>query len=329
MGRYIRRLCSSTLRELTSGKHTTTSGHLSRFRQISLDRNMGVFKSMDDNLDHGLTRLGYSLNLKYLEYVCASSGLLTGLFFFGAFVAAGFFPPLPPTWTPEEIKDHYVRHQLGMHIGAVLMLISGMFFIPYTAIISAQMRRIPGIPWMLPAMQLAAGAANVFTFCLPAMVLGVGAFRTDWDAKAYQLMNDMFWLFVIMPFQTFVPVSWTLAYAILIDRREKPLYPKYMAILNFFAPPVFFLSIWVHGTKTGPFAWDGIAGFWIPAVFFGAAFAGDTYYLCTAIKHQYEVEGEDDDATSSDCEGGAGRRSANVKSNGSRTLTTTGPVHLD
>lgn len=288
---------------------------------------MGVFKSMDDGLDRWLTRVGYGLNQKYLLYVCAACGQLTGLFFFGAFVAAGFFPPPPPSWTAEQVKEHYVSHQLGMHIGAVLMMCSGMFFIPYVSVISAQMRRIPGVPWILPAMQLCAGAGNVFTFCLPPMVLGVGAYRTDWDPKTYLLMNDMFWLFAVMPFQTFVPVSWTLAYAILLDNREKPLYPKYMALLNFLSPPIFFLGVWVHGVHGGPWGWNGICGFWIPAVFFGATFSGDTYYLFKAISDQFASGDTDEEALSSDYE--APRPIANGKINGSRSALASGPVHLD
>lgn len=168
---------------------------------------MGVFQIIDRGVDQWLTRLGQGLSMKWVQYICAISGVVTGLFFFAGFVASGFIPPPPPTWTPEQVKEHYVSHQLGMHIGAVCLMMSGMCFILYTAVISAQMRRIPNIPWILPSMQLAAGAANVFTFCLPAMVLGVGAYRTDLSPRMFQLMNDMFWLFSIIPFQTFVPVS--------------------------------------------------------------------------------------------------------------------------
>jgi hypothetical protein len=251
---------------------------------------MVSWKAMSDGTDRYLIRLGQRLSPKHFQYACASCGLLTATFFFSAFVAAGFIPPAKPSWTPEGTKEHYIHHQVGIHVGCVLMMFSGMFFIPYVSVISAQMRRIPNIPWILPAMQLCAGAANVFTFCIPPMVLAVGAYRTDRSPGMFQLLNDMFWLFAVMPFQTFLPVSWALAYAILIDNREKPLYPKAMALLNFLAPLVFWWSLAVHTVYNGPFAWNGALGFWVPGVFFSSTFSGDTWYLFKAIKAQDEEE---------------------------------------
>lgn len=238
--------------------------------------------------DLWLMNLGHRLNPKYFHYACIASGMLCGAFFFAAFIAAGMFPPIPPTWSAERVKEHYIHHQTGMHVAVVLMMCSGMFFIPYITVISQQMRRIPNIPWILPMLQLAAGAANVFTFCLPAMVLAVAAFRMDRSPEVFQLMNDMFWLFAVTPFQTFIPVSWTLAYAILIDNRKHLLYPKYMALLNFSAPVMYWWSLAVHVAHTGPFAWNGAFGFWVPAVFFGATFSGDTYFLFKAVKREYD-----------------------------------------
>lgn len=247
-----------------------------------------ALKAWGDGVDNWLENLGRRMNPKYFHYGCVCCGMLCSLFFFGAFIAAGFIPPISPTWGPERVKEHYVHHQIGMHIGAILMMCSGMFFIPYVAVISQQMRRIPNIPWILTTMQLAAGAANVWTFCVPPMVLAVAAYRMDRTPEMFQFMNDMFWLFATMPFQTFIPVSWTLAYAILIDRRKQPLYPKYMALLNFFAPVMFWWSMGVHIVHSGVFSWNGALGFWLPAVFFGATFSGDTYFMFKAIKLEYE-----------------------------------------
>jgi len=247
-----------------------------------------------DSIERHLTRLGTSryLHPRFLKYACASCGLLCGLFFFAAFVAAGFIPPARPWWTAERTSEHYIHHRVGIHTGCVLMVISGMFFLPYLVIVSDQIRRIPNVPWILPALQLASGAGSVFTFIVPGMVLAVGAYRKDRDPALVELMNDMFWLFAIMPFQTFWPMSWSLSYAILIDNREKPLFPKVMAVANFFGPLLFAASFGVHVAKTGPFAWNGGFGFWVPAVAFGLQFCGDTYFLCRAIYREY-VENDD------------------------------------
>jgi hypothetical protein len=272
------------------------------------------FQAWGRGLDHLLEDIGQKLSPKYFHYACISSGLLCSAFFFAAFIAAGFIPPISPAWEPERVKEHYIHHQTGMHIAAILMMCAGMFFIPYVAVISQQMRRIPNIPWILPMMQLAAGAANVFTFCLPPMVLGVAAYRTDRSPEMFEFMNDMFWLFAIMPFQTFMPMSWTLAYAILIDKRKQPLYPKYMAVLNFCAPIMFCWGLAVHIVHSGVFSWNGALGFWVPLGFFGATFSGDTYFLFKAVKLQYS-EGLSDETSVLDFDPATSTR----KDNGSYT----------
>jgi hypothetical protein len=103
---------------------------------------------------------------------------------------------------------------------------------------------------------------------IPSIIIAIGAFR-EREPALTELMNDAYWLFAIMPFQTFWPMSWAWSYAILVDDREKPMFPKFMGVVNFFAPLMFGWSIAMHATKSGPFAWNGALGFWVAAVVFG------------------------------------------------------------
>jgi len=42
--------------------------------------------------------------------------------------------------------------------------------------------------------------------------------------------------------------------------------------------------------KTGPFAWTGIIGFWIPAAVFGVWYIVMTVYLLRAIRDEAELD---------------------------------------
>jgi hypothetical protein len=77
------------------------------------------------------------------QRICAISGIVCLLLFFGAFIAGGFIPPLPPGWSAAQIAAHYRAHTNGVRLGAAIMLLSGAFYAAYTAVISGQMRRIP------------------------------------------------------------------------------------------------------------------------------------------------------------------------------------------
>jgi hypothetical protein len=56
------------------------------------------------------------------QRVCAVAGLICPLLFFGAFIAAGFIPPLAPSASAAQIAAHYQSHATGIRLGAGLML---------------------------------------------------------------------------------------------------------------------------------------------------------------------------------------------------------------
>ncbi|KAI1126416.1 membrane protein [Nemania abortiva] len=229
---------------------------------------------------------------KGLHYAFACCGLATAVFFLIGLIAADFLPPLPPHYTAERIAEHYEHHQTGIHVCSAFMMFAGTLWLPYTVVISDQLRRIPKIPWLLPTIQLASGIAGIIGFLLPGMVLGVAGLRIERDPEVFQLLNDMFWLFFVMPFQPFVFMTLAWAYAILIDDREIPLYPKFMAVVNFVVAAMLFWSTAVHVATRGPFSWNGALGFWVPLAVFGLQLSGDTYFLLRAIHRDYLGEAE-------------------------------------
>ncbi|KAJ8127146.1 hypothetical protein O1611_g6492 [Lasiodiplodia mahajangana] len=232
------------------------------------------------------------LRSKKLHYAFACCGSITGIFFLATFLAAGFLPPLPPSYTAEQVAEHYRNHETGIHVAGVLSILTGVFWLPYAVVISDQMRRIPNIPWILPALQLASGVLSTIGFTVPGTVLGVAGFRIDWDAATLQLLNDMFWIFSVMPLYPFVLMAWVWCYAILIDDRDVPLYPKYMAVVTFITTAMLLWSAAIHVTKNGPFAWNGAFGFWVPFGAFGVEVAVDAYFLLRAIRRDYFEEPE-------------------------------------
>src|SRR5581483_1101867 len=108
---------------------------------------------------------------------CAWSGVICVVLFFAAFGAADFIPPLAPHWGAERVARFYAAHATRIRIGGCVMLLSGMFYAAFTGVISAQMRRIPGIHSSAVYVQLAAGAFACLTFLIPAMLFIVTAFR--------------------------------------------------------------------------------------------------------------------------------------------------------
>jgi len=234
------------------------------------------------------------MNQMAFQRFCAWSGLICVTMFFTAFALAGFIPPLKPSASAAEIADHYQDNTTGIRIGAGVMLVSSMFYTTFTAVISAQMRRIPGVHTSVIYTQLAAGAFACLTFLVPAMLFVVTAFRPDRDPATTQTLNDMSWIFLVMPWPPFMAQNYAFSFAIFSDPRRTPLFPRWLAYLNIWAPIIFTPALLLPFFKTGPFAWSGIFVIWIPAIVFIIQFIANTTMLLRAISTE---EGDVPDAT--------------------------------
>jgi hypothetical protein len=222
------------------------------------------------------------------QRICAYSGVICVLLFFGGFVAAGFLPPLSPSMSAAQVAAHYQAHTAGIRFGAGLIFLSSMFYVWFTAVIAGQTRRIPGVhPTVINAV-LAGGAFACLTFLVPALMFVVTAFRPDRSPDATLLLNDMSWIILVMPWAPFMAQYFAFAFAILSDPRPQPLFPRWLAYFNIWAELMFTPAIVLPFFKTGPFAWNGLFVFWIPAVVFGTVFIVDTIFLLKAINSEAE-----------------------------------------
>jgi hypothetical protein len=211
------------------------------------------------------------------------------MLFFLAFVAADFIPPLSPHSSALYIAHFYQAHATRIRIGGCLMLLSGMFYAAFTGVISAQMRRIPGIHSSAVYVQLAAGAFGCLTFLIPAMLFIVTAFRPGRNPALTQSLNDMSWIFLVMPWPPFMTQNYAFAYAIFTDKRERvggPLFPRWLAYVNIWCPIIFSPSLLLPFFKVGPFDWRGIFVFWIPATVFVIQFVANVSMLLRAINRE-------------------------------------------
>jgi hypothetical protein len=220
------------------------------------------------------------------QRICAYSGIVCVVLFFGGFIAAGFLPPLSPGMSAAQVAAHYQAHATGIRLGAGLIFLSSGFYVWFTAVISGQMRRIPGVHPTVINAQLAGGAFGCLTFLVPALLFAVTAFRPDRSPDATLLLNDMSWIILVMPWIPFMAQYFAFAFAILSDPRPQPLFPRWLAYFNIWVELMFTPAIVLPFFKSGPFAWNGLFVFWIPATVFTALFFVNVVWLIKAINSE-------------------------------------------
>jgi hypothetical protein len=156
-------------------------------------------------------------------------------------------------------------------------------------VIGTQMRRIEGEHFPYTWVQVGLGMLGVLIFILPCMVMQALLFRPHRDPNLMLMLNDLSWL----PFVgLFMPASIqgiAIALTIFKDKDEK-VFPRWLGYFNLWVALLFLPDVLIYSFKTGPFAWNGMIGFWLPLTVFGVWFFVMFPYLRRAILAQAAEE---------------------------------------
>jgi hypothetical protein len=230
---------------------------------------------------------------KPIQLACVWAGLAFFILYLIAFAGiARFIPPPAPSWSADRIDALFHDHAIQIRIGMVLGLIATALLIPFFAVISAQIARIERRLPVLALIQFGGAVLLVVFFQLCAMLWIAATFRAELDPSSVRMLNDLSWLIFVMVFPGYVLQLSCIAIASFMDRSADPIWPRWVGYLN----------IWVAmgGTgggiavffKHGPFAWNGLVGFYIPIGAFVVWIAVMTYYMHTGITRQFTAKSD-------------------------------------
>lgn len=189
----------------------------------------------------------------------------------GIFGVAGWLPPHSPAWSADEIVRIYAEDRTRIRIGMTILALGSVLYWPFAAAISAQMRRIEGRHSVLATTQLAVATGTVIAVLIPAYVWLAVAFRPGApDPATVQALHDFAWLMFVGLYPPAVVQNVALATCILLDRRPDPIYPRWVGYLGYWLALCYFVGALVPFFHRGPFAWNGVFGFWVAATTFFA-----------------------------------------------------------
>jgi hypothetical protein len=227
-----------------------------------------------------------------VQRVCVWGGpALMGLVFAGL-IAAHWFPPPAPSDSAVDTARQYQQHTTGIRIGALLIAAAGTALGPFSATLTAQMKRIEGRGAVLAYLQLCMGALWITGILIPASLWMAAAFDPDRDPEITRALHVAGWLpFVAMVFPL-IAAHLSVAAATLGDQRSVPVFARWVGYLNLWMAVLLAPGVLVLFFKTGPFAWNGIFTFWLAASAETAYFLTMFVMLRRAIAQQ---EAEDAD----------------------------------
>jgi len=225
--------------------------------------------------------IDYTLLRVALWSVCVYAGL--GLLGFAVF--AGFWPPPSEDLDAAAIAQYFHAHNTGIRIGMVLMVVGAPCYYTWSLVLSKIISRIEGPMGPLSVTELLGGLMTAVVTAVPAVVWQTAAFRTESrSAETVQTLYDLGWLFFDLTFMFSLLQSVALGIAILIDRREQPLFPRWVGYLSFLTAAVYVPLGLIPFVRTGPFAWHGVLNFWAVFVMFFILIAVVTPYAFRALR---------------------------------------------
>jgi len=217
--------------------------------------------------------------------LCTYMGAVAGtLMFAGIWPVARMFPPLDPALSASAVADYFRAHQTGVLVGGILITSAAVLFFPFLAAVATFMKKIEGaispLTWSF-VMIVAFGFVTLF---FAGLFFTVAAYRPERPDTEIAMLSDIAFLLFVMPAVPAFVQNVITGVVILQDRRATPILPRWLGYMNLWTGVLLLPGLAVGLFKSGPFAWNGVLAFWVPAIVFGIWFNLMIFAMLAAIK---------------------------------------------
>ncbi len=204
----------------------------------------------------------------------------------GWLVLSHFFPPFSPAGSPEQIADQFMDRRLAILLGSVVMMMSTLILMPYGALLTLVVRKAEGGFGMLTLMMAFSQVTYlVMSFFVP-FFLAVATFRSGRSDELVQLAGDLSFLQFMGGIPMFLMTWIIIAVASLAAPRDRAVIPRWFGYVSLWCAILYLPELLVFFFTTGPFAWDGLVGFWIPAVLFAIYYNAATFAFLGIVRRE-------------------------------------------
>jgi hypothetical protein len=204
---------------------------------------------------------------------------------------AGFLPAPHESWSATETQQWFVDHAVRIRIGLVIYLLFCALYIPWSIAISRVLRRIEGRLGVLSQMEYAGGIGTTIVAMAAGVMWMAAAFRAgERSPQDVQLLMDLGWFWFNLTFGVTAVQMVAVGIAGLLDRRAKPLYPKWLSWASFAFSGTFLPLLLLPFVTNGAFAWNGLFNYYAAL---GGAFAWDVAISCSTFAAITKIQAEE------------------------------------
>jgi hypothetical protein len=205
-----------------------------------------------------------------IQLLCAWCGpTFLLLFLVGFWLVAGLVPPPSATDTATQIAAFYRDNVDQLRIGLLILLIGAPLLVPFSVLLAIQLKRSDPRVAPLAYVQVLMSVVTMLLLLLPVVLMATAAFRPGRPPASTQLLNDSAYTILLWAFSPPTLEFTAIGLAILWDRSEKPLFPRWSGYVDLVVAAIFAAGAPTLFVKQGAFGWDGALAFWAVLGSFG------------------------------------------------------------
>ncbi|MCX2929225.1 hypothetical protein ORI20_02980 [Mycobacterium sp. CVI_P3] len=198
------------------------------------------------------------------QWVSLWTGPVVGVVLLVAALAfPGFWPPMSPTMTAQQVASFYADHTAWIRFSQVTFNLCGIMILPLLMVIVVQMKRMKGQSHVFAYCYLTAVVSGATIFALSNIFFLVAAFRPERNPELIQLLDDLAWIVFIAPVGMVVSQFVLVALAVYFDDRDDPVFPRWVGHFCLVVAAAMVPAAGAAVFQTGPLAWDGLWSFWV------------------------------------------------------------------
>lgn len=196
---------------------------------------------------------------------CNWAGAVFALGYISTWGYLGFnLPPFVPAIELDSLYQHYVENNTRIKIAFVLSVFFMPIYFVWSSLVSRVMQVIEGTNGPLSVVEQMGGATTVITGCIAGVCWLSAGFRVDERTpEIVRALHDFGWMYFDTTFMVTSLQMIAMAVVFLMDKRDKPLIPRWLCWYTLFIAFIFIPLLLLPFMFSGPFAWSGLFNFWV------------------------------------------------------------------
>jgi hypothetical protein len=229
-------------------------------------------------------------NLRHQLFGAWCAPLFTTITLIGWVIFAHFYDPAAASLSPHATADFFREHSDGIMLGCSLFIVAVCPLALWTAQLGIQLWHLEGRAPVIAIGQVLAGVAIIVIIVIDASLWMGAAYRPAADGQIVQALNDAAWFGFLIAWPVLSLQMLCTAVVALHDRRDAraggPLFPRWLSWASVVGAIALITAGGPAFTKTGPFAFDGSLGLYLPVAIWASWIDAHAWYMRKAIRRQ-------------------------------------------